>query len=315
MSLPDAVEPTLENIIRVKASLKNLQTFNDQLYTYTISKTANCFLLLTLNDSEDPGLNSGLDLLSGAITGISVEEFGILGHIAAEFICGRIEEYASSKPSSLLLKVSSYITRIQQTSMQLDTDLSIYHNDPITYWYTTYSGSVNTPWGIKTYGCCLGQLATIDFPSEVSPEYMNMMTNAIYSFDQFIWWSLIKNNLYRNAWNSGYGLPPNVPASSFPLGDTGANNFCNTYMLRVPAHLMLWKYTQQTDKKGRDTSSYTIFDYSLGWTPKNGNDNPISNDAAIYLFIDTVPGTIINPNGLFNRYYVFYNFGLTQNGS
>ena len=311
MSIP---EPTSENILRVKTNLKNLQTFNDQLYTYTIEKCANCFLLLTLNDNEDPGLGIGLDLLSGAITGICVEEFGIVGHIAADFICGRIEEYASSTPPSLLLKLASYITRVQETSIQLDNDLALYHSDPVTYWTTIYSGTVNTPFGPQSYSGCLGQLATIDFPNETSPDYMAMMTKAVFSFDQFIWWSLITHNLYRNGWNSGYLLPPIVQASDIPKGDVGANNYSNNYMLLNPAHLSTWYYEHQTDKKGRDTSYYVFYDYSLGWAPTHGNDNPISNDAANYLFIDTIPDTIINPNGLFNRYYVFYNFGLSQNG-
>jgi hypothetical protein len=310
-SLP---EPTSENIYRVRTNLKNLQKFNDQLYTYTITKCANCFLLLTLNDNEDPGLEIGLDLLSGAITGISVEEFGIIGHIAAEFICGRIEEYATSKPPSLLMQFSSYITRIQQTSIQFDSDLSLYHSDTETYWTNMYSGTVDTPWGPKSYEGCLAQLAEIDFPSEVDTLYMDMMKKAVYSFDQFIWWRIIKNNFYRNGWNSGYLLPPIVQASDLPNGDTSANNYSSNYMEEEPAHLMIWSYTHQTDKKGRDTSYYVFYDYSLGWPPKNGNDRPISDDAAKYLFIDTIPGNIINADGLFNRYYVFYNFGLEQNG-
>jgi len=311
MSIP---EPTSDNILRVKENLKNLQTFNNQLYMYTIGKCANCFLLLSLNDYEDPGVGIGVDLLSGAITGICVEEFGIAGHIAAEFICGRIAEYATSTPPSLLNKASSYITRVQQTSIQLDSDLALYHSDPNAYWATSFSGTINTPWGPQSYSGCLGQLATIDFPGETSPDYMAMMTKAIFTFDQFIWWSLITRNLYRNGWNSGYLLPPIVPASELPKGDEGANNVSNDFIVSNPAHLMMWYYDHSTDKKGRDTSTYTFYDFSLGWEPTHGNDHPISNDAANYLFIDTIPGTIVNPDGLFNRYYVFYNFGLSQNG-
>ena len=48
--LPDPVEPTDVNIARVRTNLKNLQHFNDQLYMYTITKTANCFLLLANTD-------------------------------------------------------------------------------------------------------------------------------------------------------------------------------------------------------------------------------------------------------------------------
>jgi len=56
-----------------------------------------------------------------------------------------------------------------------------------------------------------------------------------------------------------------------------------------------------------------IIDYSLGSEPANRNkDQPISNAAANYLFIDTIPNTIVNPNGLFNRYFVFNDFGLKK---
>jgi hypothetical protein len=312
--LPDPVQPTSANISRVKVNLENLQRFNDQLYTYTISKCNNAFALLTLRDDSDPGMGIGLDLLSGAITGICSEEFGIIGHIAAEFIVGRIEEYATSKPPSLLNQYSSYVTRTQSTSIQLDMDLAKYHSDPVTYWYETFSGTVNTPWGPQTYGCCLGQLAAIDFPPESDPLYMAMMAKAIYSYDQYIWWMLIKGNLFRNGWNSGYGLPPNVPASDIPKGDEGANNYCDSYMQGLPSHLMKWGYWTETDKKGRVTGYYTFYDYSLGWTPKAGKDYPISDAAANYLFIDTIPGVVVNPDGLFQRDFVFYGFGLTQNG-
>jgi hypothetical protein len=35
-------------------------------------------------------------------------------------------------------------------------------------------------------------------------------------------------------------------------------------------------------------------------------------DVRNYLFIDTIPGNIINPIGLFNRYFVFNDFGLKK---
>jgi hypothetical protein len=54
-----------------------------------------------------------------------------------------------------------------------------------------------------------------------------------------------------------------------------------------------------------------ILNYSVGGEPTNrGQDQPIPNGAAQYLFIDTIPGTIVNANGLFERYFVFNSFGL-----
>ena len=81
-------------------------------------------------------------------------------------------------------------------------------------------------------------------------------------------------------------------------------------MIGLPPHWTYWIYSHSTDKKGHDTSTYMILDYSVGSEPHNGRDQPIPNAAAQYLFIDTIPGTIVNANGLFERYFVFNNFGL-----
>jgi hypothetical protein len=286
-----------------------MQAFNDRLYVNTITKCANAFILLGKSDNNDPGMNVGINLLCGAIIGIG-GEFGIIGCVAANYFCGVIAEYTDTKPPSLLLQYTSYITRVQATSNQLDLDLAKSDSDPVPNWNTVRTGSFDTPWGVQTWGCTLGQLAAIDFPKEIDVLFDEMMNKAIYAFDQTTWWIIINANFQINGWNSGYMLPPIVPASDVPLGDTGMNNYCNNYELTNPPHWTTWYYEHSTDKKGRDTSTYTIFDYSLGSEPHNGRDQPISNEAANYLFIDTIPGTIINPDGLFNRLFVFKQFGL-----
>ena len=54
-----------------------------------------------------------------------------------------------------------------------------------------------------------------------------------------------------------------------------------------------------------------LYDYSVGVEPTNrGKDQPIPDAAARYMFIDTIPGKIVNPAGLFNRVFVFTGFGL-----
>ena len=83
-------------------------------------------------------------------------------------------------------------------------------------------------------------------------------------------------------------------------------------MIGLPAYWTYWIYSHSTDKKGRDTSTYMILSYSVGGEPHNGKDQPIPNGAAQYLFIDTIPGTIVNANGLFERYFVFNSFGLKR---
>ena len=45
--LPDPVQPTTQNIEKAKINLTNMQRFNDLLYTYTLTKCANGFILLS----------------------------------------------------------------------------------------------------------------------------------------------------------------------------------------------------------------------------------------------------------------------------
>jgi hypothetical protein len=307
--LPSPVPATAQNVAKVKISLTNMQRFNDLLYTYSIIKCANAFLLLSKSDDTDPGFSIGINLLCGAIIGVG-GEFGILGCVAANYFCGLISEYSVTTPPSLLVKFVSYTTRVQATSVQTDYDLSVDYSDPIPKWDIVKSGTFDTPWGQQTLGCSLGQLAAIDFPAETSPEFEEMMKKAIFSFEQTLWWYILNQNFQINGWNSGFMLPVIIQAADVPKGDEGMNNYSNSYEISNPAHWSPWYYSPSTDKKGRDTSSYVIYDYSLGSEPHKGKDQPISNEAANYLFIDTIPNTIINPDGLFNRFFVFNDFGL-----
>ena len=310
--LPDPVDPTDENIRRLRTNLANLEHFNDQLYTYTITKTANCFLLFTKTDNGDPGMNIGINLLCGAMIGIGAD-YGFMGAVIANYFCGLVSGYSTTTPPSLIASYTSYITRIQATSIQADRDMEESSTDPASNWTKVYSGSFNTPWGTKSASCTLGQLAAVDIPPETDPTYGAMMAKAIFAFDQMLWWSVINQNYQVNGWNTGFMLPVIVQASDVPQGDTGMNNWCNNYMIGLPPHWSYWIYSHSTDKKGHDTSSYMILDYSVGGEPTNrGQDQPIPNAAAQYLFIDTIPGTIVNANGLFNRVFVFNDFGLKK---
>jgi hypothetical protein len=310
--LPDPVQPTSKNIAKVKVNLTNMQRFNDLLYTYTLPKTTNAFLLLSKNDNNDPGMNVGINLLCGAIIGVG-GEFGILGCVIANYYCGLISEFSETKPPSLINQYTNYSTRIQATSIQSDLVIARDFSDPVANWDIVKTGTFNSPWGDKTLGCSLGQVAVIDFPAETDPLFEQLIAKAIFAFDQSLWWDIINKNFQINGWNTGWLLPPIIQASDVPNRDAGMDKYSDNMMTTNPAYWTYWYYVPSTDKKGRDTSTYIVYDYSLGSEPDNRNrDQPISNNAANYLFIDTIPTKIVNPNGLFNRVYVFNNFGLKK---
>lgn len=75
--------------------MKNLQNFKDQLYLYTITKTANCFLLFTKTDNSD----------RGSMIGIGTE-CGFLGAVMANYYCGLVGSYSVNPPPTI---IESYI--------------------------------------------------------------------------------------------------------------------------------------------------------------------------------------------------------------
>jgi len=58
--------PTPAQIATVQANLKNMQALNDFIYNNGQSRVLNAYLLLSQQDSSDPGLTVGLNILEGA---------------------------------------------------------------------------------------------------------------------------------------------------------------------------------------------------------------------------------------------------------
>ena len=307
-SLPEPVPPTDATIAIARMNLTNLQRFNDLFYTYTISKCANAFLLLGKNDDNDPGMNVGINLICGALIGVG-GDFGVIGCVLANYFTGLISMYGTSKPFSLLQAFASYITRIQATSLQADRDMAVDYKYPSTNWYTVKTGTFDTPWGSKTYGCCLGQLAAVNLPAETDPMFSDMMAKALYNFDQMIWWTVIKQNFQINVWNAN---GPTYLVKKY--GQDWINNYCKELIIKYPATNCTWTIggLRLWGGLGPKKDYYFVNESTLGSKPINNKDQPISDAAARYLFIDTIPGDIINTNGLFNRSFVFNDCGIRK---
>ena len=309
-SLPDPVPPGSATIHIVQTNLTNLQRFNDLLNTNTISKCANAFLLLGKNDDNDPGLNVGINLICGALIGVG-GDFGVVGCVMANYFTGLISQFGTSKPPSLLAAFASYITRIQATSLQADRCMAVDYTDPTANWYTVQSGTFDTPWGPKTYGCCLGQLAAVNLPAETDPMFSDMMEKALYNFDQMLWWTVILQNFQINVWN---GNEPTYLVKKYSVD--WINNYCRELMVKYPATNSTWTIggLRLWGGIGPKKDYYFVDQWTLGSKPINNKDQPISDSAARYLFIDTIPGNIVNPSGLFNRSFFFNDCGIMKKG-
>ena len=307
--LPNPVQPTSANIAKLKVNLTNMQRFNDVLYGYSISKCANAFLLLSKNDDNDPGMSIGINVLCGTMIGIG-GDFGVIGCVFANYFCQLLTEFSTVKPPSLLEAFASYILRIQATSLQANRVIAVDYTDPVTNWYTVKSGTFDSFTGTKSVSCCLGQIAAIDFPSETDPLFEDMISKALYFFDQTLWWIILNQCFQINQWDSQNA--PEYLVKKYSLD--WINNYCKQLNVKYPSSNNTWGYIQIRNFSGlgKKQNYYIVSEATIGSPPIHINDQPISDAAARYLFIDSIPGDIINPNGLFNRSFVFDSFGMKR---
>jgi len=297
--------PTDNNVASVKISLSNMIDFNNLLYTYGNAKIMNAFVLLTIQDNNDLGLQVGLNLLCGAFWAIG-GEFGPAGSVAANFLTGVVALYGTNTPPSINGIFSNLITRFQETSAQLNRDLEDMHKDTITYWNNTYSGSFQTPFGNYTSSFSLSQLANQQFPSKSDPAFGKMMDAASFALDQSLWWILLKNRYHITRWLTAQ--KQKFPTKKYPNNEAMEANARGWYSSH-PAYWNTW--TLETDGHWirSDSTYYNLIEHSIGGDPHKHDDGALNAQSCAYLFIDSSDNYIINSRGLFYRKAFFNDLG------
>lgn len=291
--------PSDADILKVKNNIRNMINFNNYLYTQGNTKILNAYALLSLSDNHDLGVQIGINLLCGAFWALG-GPFGAVGAIAANFLAGMVGSYAFSTPPSLQAQISSLLLRFQATSEQANADMEILDSDPATYWDKSYSGTVNTPFGTYTATATVSQLATIDFPAQTDPQFMDMIYTAQYALDQCVWAQLLQNFVITQ-----YQPGTEYPCSQYSESKMESN--AAGFYAANPSYWNCWTYQQYITKKGVDKSYYLLYQNNIGTGASAFSDGHLSDDACHYLFIDSFDNVIINSNGLFHRNYVFNN--------
>jgi len=293
--------PTQAEIQILQKNVVNMQSFNDHVYNYGNIKIANAFSLLSQTDNTDLGNKISVDLISGACYAIT-SLIDPIGPIAGSFLSSYVSGYYISPPPSLNVAFSNLITRFQATSIQLDYDLAQIYSNPVTYWNNTYSGTINTPFGSYQVSSTVSQLSTIDFPAETDPQFDVLVKAAVYALDQQIWAILLQRFIITKQ-------TPEVDVTNQydPDGiDVWLEEFYNLHK----AYWCTYTYVEDITKKGKDDSYWRVFEYNIGRGVTNFSDGSLNDDACNYLFIDSIDNVIINPDGLFNRTFVFNNLGI-----
>ena len=292
-------EPTDGQILIVKNNLKNLIDLNTQLYSNGNTKILNAYLLLSLTDNKDLGLEIGLNILKGAYIALG-GEFDITGDIVAKFACGLLSRYSNDTPVSLTQEFDSILLRFQATSEQLTSDFEIYYDDPKTYWNDTFTGSVTNAFGTQSVSCVFSDLATIQVPAITDSLFMDYLLACQYALDQEVWYILLGN----------FVITKYYPSSDYPCSEYSEEKMEQNaayFYGKNKSYWNLWQYVHQTNRKGEDTSYYEEWQNNIGTGASAFTDGHLNDAACDYLFIDSYDNVIINSNGLFHRNFVFNN--------
>ncbi len=291
--------PSRTDIDKVKSNLNNLIDLNSQLLVGGNLKIENAFLLLSMQDNHDLGVQIGINLIDGAFWTAG----DVVGGLIANFCCGVISHYSDNTPPSLLGVTSQLITRFQETSNQFQFDLQTFHDSPEEYWDTVYSGIVHTPFGAYPVSGKLSDLATVDVPSVDDPIFTEWLDKCEFGLDQEVWSELLKN----------FTITTYYPALQFPCKQYSYNDVVNwntNFYENNPSYWNNFYYCHDKGLFGNDQSYYALYQNNIGTGWSMFSCGGLSEDACNYLFCDLSDG-VPNPSavngGLFARTFVFNN--------
>jgi hypothetical protein len=291
-----AVMPTPADVTQVQTNLQAMQALNDYVYNQSTAKVLNAYLLLSESDGSDPGLTVGLNILEGAFWALG-SELGPIGNFAASFLSGMVSWWATSTPPSLNTTFANMLTRLQATSQAVDMQLAVYYQNVVADWDTsfTYNGSTAN----------LSDLAAGNFPVETDPAFETAAAAALFALDQQIWASVMVARYVITQWELSSG--PVIMSGSEDQPPIG---YDESFIAAHPAYTNTWVWHNSSGCG--DTTGWEVTEYNIGTGAGVFSDGSMGHDACNYLFIDSAPGVVINPAGLFTRETVFTGLGIRQ---
>jgi len=291
--------PTTDQIATVQANLQCMQSLNDYINTNGQPLILNAYLLMSDNDDTDPGTATALNVVEGAFWGIG-SLLGVVGNFAASFLSGMLSYWVTDTPPSLKAQFASYLTRFVKSCQEIDSQLATYHKDPVGNWNTSFTNPFDAS------KVALSDLAGGALPAETDPAFESAATAALTAMDRGLWKSMLQRNcvitLFEGTGDNVLSGDPNDPPT----------DQAQTFYQRYPAYRWTWQWQHGSKGCGSSPTGWAISEYNVGTGADGAHDGSLPAGACQYLFIDSIPGDTINPDGLYTREDVFTALGLKQ---
>jgi len=303
--------PTTEQIAQVKTNLANLISLNQSLLEGGNMRIENAFTLLSMNDTKDPGLQVGVNMMDSAFL-IAGDEVPVLGTVAATFATSVLASYSDSQPESLLGTTSSLLDRFQLTNYQFNSNLEMFHSNPEEYWDVVYSGTAVDAFGSYPVSGSLSDLVGVNIPGPNDEGYQEIVNVLVYGTDQMVWSTLLQDMVIVNYGAMKMmvsGLDKEYGDDSEEQKQAAVDNFYET----KPAG-----YNYGLQYVGGKKAYY---EFNCSFIGREESDY-LTTQACNYLF-NNLYEDVPNPNatqntytkGLLQRQFVFNDLGITQQNS
>ena len=147
----------------------------------------------------------------------------------------------------------------------------------------------------------IGDLASSNFPG-LGDSYNALQKAALKEFKKALWnLAIMKTCKYWSNYEKEITLPKGAGTT------VAVRNWAQQNLYKTNPGVFLRYAYIDTDNNPPPTNTFQLHYWNLGI---NGYELP--PNACKELFMDDTPGHIINPDGLFNRVYVFEQFATTQ---
>lgn len=289
--------PTPEQIKTVETNIGRMIAFNNHVYSFGHTKIEVAFKLLSRTDAADPGFTFGLNLIQSTFRGLGALG-GPLGTFTASLLCGVVSDWAKDKPKDLTGTFVSLDQRFQKSVRELNLQLGILANDVPANWTKKFKFD-NKEVTLADFADPAKLFPTETFKPE---EFKKLTDEALHGVDRAVWQEILATQFQVTHWTMSQQFKlhggPNDPPIEWVKG----------FIAKHPAYRKTWTYQAKRDCLGYD--GWVMGEYSLGVAPGLVGSGAISDEAAKYLFIDSVPGVVINPEGVYKREEVFTGIGI-----
>jgi hypothetical protein len=187
------------------------------------------------------------------------------------------------------------LTRFQHSSIAFDGQCAKYAADPVTYWNKPFSHNGTT--------MVLGDLATITFPVESDPVFIEMALAALKGLDIAIWQTVLGAQCFVTLWT--YNSGPKIYKA-----DTDMTAWDQQFIAKNPAWYNRWYW--HADKGLFDKNRWYCDQFNLNFGATHLHTADIPAAACAYLFIDSADGIVINSAGLAARKAVFEQWPISK---